>query len=76
MPKIVKRIARGNSSGYERPAREYRPWGFFETLNSGTGFQVKLLHVKPGAKLSHQMHRHRSEHWVVVKGTARITRGE
>jgi mannose-1-phosphate guanylyltransferase/mannose-6-phosphate isomerase len=50
--------------------------GFFETLNSRSRFQVKLLHVNPGAKLSLQMHHHRSEHWVVVKGTALVTRGE
>ena len=56
--------------------REYRPWGYFETLNAGPRFQVKLLHVKPKAKLSLQMHHHRSEHWVVVKGTALVVRGE
>ncbi|PZQ19303.1 MAG: mannose-1-phosphate guanylyltransferase/mannose-6-phosphate isomerase [Ancylobacter novellus] len=53
--------------------RQHRPWGFFERLAIGDRFQVKLLHVKPGGKLSLQMHYHRSEHWVVVRGTARVT---
>jgi mannose-1-phosphate guanylyltransferase/mannose-6-phosphate isomerase len=57
---------------HEQHTRNYRPWGFFETLSEGPRFQVKLLHVKPGAKLSMQMHHHRSEHWIVVKGTARV----
>jgi mannose-1-phosphate guanylyltransferase/mannose-6-phosphate isomerase len=54
----------------------HRPWGHFETLSLGDRFQVKRLHVKPGAKLSLQMHHHRSEHWVVVQGTAKVTVGE
>jgi len=76
VPKIVEKIARSNGSEHEQHVREYRPWGYFETLNSGPRFQVKLLHVKPKAKLSLQMHHHRSEHWVVVKGTALVVRGE
>ena len=56
--------------------RLYRPWGFFESLIQGERFQVKRLKVKPGATLSLQMHHHRAEHWIVVSGTARITRGE
>ncbi len=76
VPKIVERIAKSNRSEHEQHLRDNRPWGFFETLNSGSRFQVKLLHVNPGAKLSLQMHHHRSEHWVVVKGTALVTRGE
>lgn len=55
--------------------RQHRPWGFFKSLANGNRFQVKVLHVKPGGKLSLQMHHHRSEHWVVVRGTARITVG-
>jgi len=54
----------------------FRPWGSYDSLESGPRFQVKLLKVKPGATLSLQMHHHRAEHWVVVAGTARITRGE
>ena len=56
--------------------RVYRPWGSYEGIDSGPRFQVKRLTVKPGASLSLQMHHHRAEHWVVVKGTARVTCGE
>ncbi|MBS0337379.1 MAG: mannose-1-phosphate guanylyltransferase/mannose-6-phosphate isomerase [Proteobacteria bacterium] len=56
--------------------RVYRPWGYFENLDSGPGFLVKRIMVNPGAALSLQMHHHRAEHWVVVSGTARVTRGE
>ena len=56
--------------------RVYRPWGSYEGIDSGPRFQVKRLTVKPGAALSLQMHHHRAEHWVVVKGTARVTCGE
>jgi len=54
----------------------FRPWGSYDSIDSGQRFQVKRLTVKPGAQLSLQMHYHRAEHWVVVSGTARITRGE
>jgi mannose-1-phosphate guanylyltransferase/mannose-6-phosphate isomerase len=54
----------------------YRPWGWFDTIESGEYFQVKRLHIKPAAKLSLQMHHKRSEHWVVVRGTATVTNGE
>jgi mannose-1-phosphate guanylyltransferase/mannose-6-phosphate isomerase-like protein (cupin superfamily) len=54
----------------------HRPWGHYETVDGGARFQVKRLTVNPGAALSLQMHHHRAEHWVVVKGTARVTRGE
>ena len=54
----------------------FRPWGSYDSLENGHRFQVKRLTVKPGAQLSLQMHHHRAEHWVVVSGTARITRGD
>lgn len=54
----------------------YRPWGSYEGIDAGPRFQVKRLSVKPGAQLSLQMHRHRAEHWVVVKGTAQVTCGD
>src|ERR1700722_15339933 len=54
--------------------RVYRPWGFYETLIVGERFQVKRITVSPGGKLSLQSHFHRAEHWVVVNGTARVTR--
>jgi mannose-1-phosphate guanylyltransferase/mannose-6-phosphate isomerase len=53
-----------------------RPWGSYDSIDSGERFQVKRLVVEPGATLSLQMHYHRAEHWVVVRGTARVTRGE
>jgi mannose-1-phosphate guanylyltransferase/mannose-6-phosphate isomerase len=74
--KIVATLKRSNRKEHEQHLRSYRPWGFFETLNLGPRFQVKLLHVKPGGKLSMQMHHHRSEHWIVVQGTANVTIGE
>jgi mannose-1-phosphate guanylyltransferase / mannose-6-phosphate isomerase len=54
----------------------FRPWGSYDSLEHGPRFQVKRLKVKPGGTLSLQLHHHRAEHWVVVAGTARITRGE
>ena len=54
----------------------YRPWGWFDSIDSGDRFQVKRIQVKPGAKLSVQMHYHRAEHWVVVRGTAEVLNGE
>jgi len=54
----------------------YRPWGWYDSIESGTYFQVKRLHVKPGAKLSLQKHQKRAEHWVVVNGVATVTNGE
>jgi mannose-1-phosphate guanylyltransferase/mannose-6-phosphate isomerase len=73
---IVGRLKAAKRKEHESQVRNYRPWGFFETLNLAPRFQVKLLHVKPGGKLSMQMHHHRSEHWVVVHGTAEVTIGE
>ena len=52
---------------------DHRPWGWFESLALGERFQVKRIFVKPGAALSLQSHNHRSEHWIVVEGTARVT---
>ena len=54
----------------------YRPWGSYDGIDSGERFQVKRIVVKPGAALSLQMHHHRAEHWIVVKGTAQVTCGE
>jgi mannose-1-phosphate guanylyltransferase/mannose-6-phosphate isomerase len=56
--------------------RVYRPWGWYQALNRGDRYQVKCIMVKPGATLSLQSHFHRSEHWVVVKGTLEVTKGE
>jgi mannose-1-phosphate guanylyltransferase/mannose-6-phosphate isomerase len=56
--------------------RVYRPWGYYEGIDAGARFQAKRIMVKTGCKLSLQMHHHRAEHWVVVSGKARVTRGE
>lgn len=56
--------------------RMHRPWGYYEGIDTGERFQAKRIVVKPGAKLSLQRHQHRAEHWVVVSGKARVTRGE
>ena len=53
-----------------------RPWGWYDSIEAGDRFQVKLISVKPGASLSLQKHHHRAEHWVVVRGTAEVTRGD
>ena len=70
---IVAALARSNRREPQRHLQTERPWGYFETLAAGPRFQVKLLHVMGGGKLSLQMHHHRSEHWVVVQGRARVT---
>ena len=57
-------------------AEERRPWGSYRVVDGGPGFQVKRIVVEPGAILSLQMHHRRAEHWVVVRGMARVTRGE
>ena len=54
----------------------FRPWGWYDSIEKGENFQVKKLYVKPGGKLSLQMHHKRAEHWVVVKGTATVTKGD
>jgi mannose-1-phosphate guanylyltransferase/mannose-6-phosphate isomerase len=54
----------------------FRPWGSYDSIDNGDRFQVKRLVVKPGATMSLQLHHHRAEHWIVVSGTAQITRGE
>jgi len=73
---IVAKLKQSNRKEQEQHVRNYRPWGYFESLSMGPCFQVKLLHVNPGGKLSMQMHHHRSEHWVVVQGTAKVTIGD
>ncbi|MGD8875970.1 MAG: mannose-1-phosphate guanylyltransferase/mannose-6-phosphate isomerase [Gammaproteobacteria bacterium] len=73
---IVKRLKETDRDEHKFHRRVYRPWGCYEGIDAGPRFQVKRLSVKPGARLSLQMHHHRAEHWVVVKGTARVTCGE
>jgi mannose-6-phosphate isomerase len=59
-------------STVESAATEFRPWGSFTTLEEGLGYKIKRIEVNPGHRLSLQMHYHRSEHWIVVSGTARV----
>jgi len=59
-------------SSVESAATEFRPWGSFTTLEEGLGYKIKRIEVNPGHRLSLQMHYHRSEHWIVVSGTARV----
>jgi len=73
---IVRRLKETDRAEHKTHRRVYRPWGTYEGIDSGPRFQVKRLSVKPGAQLSLQMHHHRAEHWVVVKGTARVTCGD
>jgi mannose-1-phosphate guanylyltransferase / mannose-6-phosphate isomerase len=54
----------------------HRPWGWYDSVDAGERFKVKRIQVKPGASLSLQMHHHRAEHWIVVKGVAKITNGD
>jgi len=69
----LKQAGRGEATIHRKV---YRPWGSYQGIDLGQGFQVKRITVNPGSTLSLQMHHHRAEHWVVVRGTARITRGE
>jgi len=73
---VVEDLKRSNRSEHLSHRRVYRPWGYFESVDAGEHFQVKRLMVKPGHALSLQLHRKRAEHWVVVSGRARVTRGE
>ena len=73
---VVNRLKSEKRSEYQMHRRVYRPWGYYEGIDAGQRFQVKRLMVKPAASLSLQMHHHRAEHWIVVKGTARVTKGE
>ncbi|MGE5515494.1 MAG: mannose-1-phosphate guanylyltransferase/mannose-6-phosphate isomerase [Bacteroidota bacterium] len=73
---VVERLkAEGRSEG-QQGTRSWRPWGWFQTINEGGRFRVKHIQVDPGAKLSLQKHWHRSEHWIVVTGTALVTCGD
>ena len=73
---IVGQLRRDGRSESELHTRVHRPWGSYEGLAQGDRYQVKRIIVKPGRALSLQLHHHRAEHWVVVRGTAKVTRGE
>ena len=73
---IVALLQKDNRIEFSDHRKVYRPWGWYDSIESGQYFQVKRLHVKPGSKLSLQMHHKRAEHWVVVSGKATVTNGE
>jgi len=73
---VVEKLARQARTEHVSHSRVYRPWGYYESIDAGERFQVKRIMVKPGEALSLQMHHHRAEHWVVVSGTARVTRND
>ena len=71
---LVNQVRAAGHASATETLRNHRPWGFFQSIHTGDRFQVKRITVKPGAKLSLQKHFHRAEHWVVVNGTALVTR--
>ncbi|MGH8661797.1 MAG: mannose-1-phosphate guanylyltransferase/mannose-6-phosphate isomerase [Burkholderiales bacterium] len=73
---VVARLKREGRPEADTHRKIHRPWGYYDSIDAGSRFQVKRVVVNPGAALSLQMHHHRAEHWVVVRGTARVTRGD
>jgi len=73
---IVKELTRRKREEPLLHRKVHRPWGWYDSIDEGGRFKVKRIQVKPGASLSLQMHHHRAEHWVVVMGTAEITKGD
>ena len=73
---VVAQLKESQRSQAVLHRKVYRPWGAYDSIDTGERFQVKRITVKPGGVLSLQMHHHRAEHWIVVSGTARVTRGE
>jgi mannose-1-phosphate guanylyltransferase/mannose-6-phosphate isomerase len=74
--KLVEQLKKSKRPEALNHLKVNRPWGTYETVDSSERFLVKRITVKPGARLSLQMHHHRAEHWIVVKGTAKISRGD
>ncbi|NMZ34885.1 mannose-1-phosphate guanylyltransferase/mannose-6-phosphate isomerase [Pseudomonas proteolytica] len=74
--KIVDQLKGCKRHEHTNHREVYRPWGVYDSIDNGERYQVKRITVKPGEKLSVQMHHHRAEHWIVVSGTARVTNGE
>ncbi len=74
--KIVDALKRSGRSEGQLHRKVFRPWGWYDSVDNGARFQVKRIVVKPGGTLSLQMHHHRAEHWIVVSGTAKVTRGD
>ncbi len=74
--KIVDRLKAEKRNVAQWHRKVHRPWGWYDGVDAGDRFQVKRIGVKPGGTLSLQMHHHRAEHWIVVSGTARVTKGD
>ncbi len=74
--KIVESLKAQGRSEVSQHRHVYRPWGVYDSIDNGERYQVKRITVKPGAKLSVQMHHHRAEHWIVVSGIAKVTNGD
>ncbi|CAA0118106.1 mannose-1-phosphate guanylyltransferase/mannose-6-phosphate isomerase [Zhongshania aliphaticivorans] len=74
--KIVESLKAQDRSEVSQHRHVYRPWGVYDSIDNGERYQVKRITVKPGAKLSVQMHHHRAEHWIVVSGIAKVTNGD
>lgn len=74
--KVVEALKQQNRDEYQNHRLVFRPWGSYECIDRGERYQAKRITVKPGAALSLQLHHHRAEHWIVVSGTAHVTRGE
>jgi mannose-1-phosphate guanylyltransferase/mannose-6-phosphate isomerase len=74
--KVVEELKKRNAEEHLTHRTVYRPWGSYTILENGDRYKIKRLEIIPGAKLSHQLHYHRSEHWVVVAGTARVSNGD
>lgn len=74
--RIVEQLKRDERGEHLNNREVYRPWGMYDSIDHGARYQVKRITVKPGAKLSVQMHHHRAEHWIVVSGTAQVTNGD
>jgi mannose-1-phosphate guanylyltransferase len=73
---VVNQLKAEKRPEFEFHREVFRPWGSYDSIDNGARFQVKRITVKPGEKLSVQMHHHRAEHWIVVAGTAKVTNGE
>lgn len=74
--KVVDILKQVHAEEYLTHRTSARPWGTYTVLDKGPGYKIKLVEIRQGEKLSHQLHHHRSEHWIVLSGTAKVTRGD
>lgn len=74
--KVVAQLKKNGHDAFKLHRKVFRPWGTYTVLEEAPGFKIKRIEVKPGASLSLQIHHHRSEHWVVVSGSAKVTNGD